>query len=98
MSDTTSGDDTIDPTGTPHLGSDSDPLDSGTAVPVDADPASRTPGQADGGRPDGDPAAQVSERSAGEGSASDGSAATEVASGTPQSVVPPTQNSDDPRT
>ncbi|MFC0678756.1 hypothetical protein ACFFGH_12980 [Lysobacter korlensis] len=88
MSDTTASDDTSDPTGTQHLGTDSDPLASGTAVPSDADPASTIPMQADGGRPDGDPAAL----------ANDGQPSTEVASGTPQSIVPPTQNSDDPRT
>ena len=88
MSDTTASDDTTDPTGTPHLGSDSDPLDSGTGIPMDAQDASAVPGQTDGGRPDGDPAALTS----------DGSPSTDVAGGTPQSAVPPTQNSDDPRT
>ena len=88
MSDTTSNDDTSDPTGTQHLGTDSDPLSAGTAVPADADPISALPGQADGGRPDGDPAALTSE----------GSASTDVAGGTPESAVPPTENSDSPRT
>jgi hypothetical protein len=88
MSDTTSSDDTSDPTGTPHLGTDSDPLDSGDGLPTAAEPASTLPMQADGGRPDGDPAALTSDRSA----------STDVTGGTPQSVVPPTENSDSPRT
>jgi hypothetical protein len=81
-------DDSNDPTGTQHLGADSDPLSSGPAVPADSEPASRIPGQTDGGRPEGDPAALTG----------DGSASTDVASGTPESIVPPTENSDDPRT
>ena len=88
MSDMTSSDDTSDPTGTPHLGSDSDPLDSGAGLPESSEPASTIPMQADGGRPDGDPASLTDE----------GPASTEVTSGTPQSVVPPTENSDSPRT
>jgi hypothetical protein len=88
MSDTTSSDDTSDPTGTQHLGGDSDPLDSGAGVPAGSDPVSTIPMQADGGRPDGDPAALTA----------DGSASTDVTGGSPQSVVPPTENSDSPRT
>jgi hypothetical protein len=88
MSDTTASDESNDPTGTQHLGTDSDPLTSGTAVPSDEGTASTIPMQQDGGRPEGDPAALASE----------GQASSEVASGTPESVVPPTENSDDPRT
>ena len=88
MSDTTASDDTTDPTGTPHLGSDSDPLDSGEALPAEPDSAAAIPTQTDGGRPDGAPEARTA----------DGSASADVASGTPESVVPPTENSDSPRT
>jgi hypothetical protein len=87
MSDATASDDTSDPTGTPHLGTDSDPLSAGTAVPADSDPVSTIPMQADGGRPEGDPAALTS----------DGPVATDVAEGSPSTVAPPTQNSDHPQ-
>jgi hypothetical protein len=61
MSDTTASDDTSDPTGTPHLGTDSDPLAAGAAVPTGSDLAASTPSQVDGGRPEGDPAALASD-------------------------------------
>ena len=86
MSDTTAADDTSDPTGTPHLGTDSDPLSAGAAVPASLDPASAIPTQTDGGRPDGDPAAL----------GSDGQAAADVTEGTPSTATPPTSNSDSP--
>ena len=87
MSDTTSNDDTSDPTGTQHLGSDSDPLAAGTAVPTGSDPAAFTPSQVDGGRPEGDPAALASDGPAstadaaalGEGDATGTSVSTEAA-------------------
>jgi hypothetical protein len=61
MTDTTSSDDTSDPTGTQHLGTDSDPLAAGAAVPTGSDLAASTPSQVDGGRPDGDPSALASD-------------------------------------
>jgi hypothetical protein len=87
MSDATASDDTSDPTGTPHLGTDSDPLSAGTAVPTGSDPASTIPMQADGGRPDGDPAARTG----------DEPAATDVTEGSPSTVVPDPGNSDSPQ-
>ena len=86
MSDTTASDDSSDPTGTQHLGTDSDPLSAGAALPTGSDPASTIPMQADGGRPEGDPAAL----------ASDGQAAADVTEGSPTTIVPPTSNSDSP--
>ncbi len=87
MSDTTSNDDTSDPTGTQHLGTDSDPLAAGPAVPTGSDLAATTPSQIDGGRPEGDPAALASDGPAAtadaaalaEGDATGTSASTEAA-------------------
>jgi hypothetical protein len=87
MSDTTASGDTSDPTGTQHLGTDSDPLAAGAAVPTGSDLAASTPSQVDGGRPEGDPAALASEGPAGtadsaalaEGDSTGTSASTEAA-------------------
>jgi hypothetical protein len=86
MSETTQ-DDTSDPTGTQHLGTDSDPLAAGPAVPTGADLAATTTSQVDGGRPDGDPAALASDGPAStadsaamaDGSSAGRSASTEAA-------------------